>query len=70
MTSWPGVKMTNSGTNGFNETLYTFDVPSDATYLIFTNGSSQTVDIKYNGGVVRYYPLNSKTGNSFNVETW
>lgn len=70
MTSWPGVKMTNSGTNDFNETLYTLNVPSGATYLIFTNGSSQTVDIKYNGGVVRYYPLNSKTGNSFNVETW
>ena len=70
MTSWPGQSMTNSGTNEFAQTLYTFDVPADATYIIFTNGSSQTVDIKYNGGEVRYYALNTKTGNGFNVETW
>ena len=70
MTSWPGKAMTSSGTNEFSQTLYTFDVPTGATYLIFTNGSSQTVDIKYSGGEVKYYALNSKTGNGFNVETW
>lgn len=70
MTSWPGVSMTNAGSNDFGETLYTFDVPSNATYIIFTNGSSQTVDIPYSGGEVRYYALNTKTGNGYNVETW
>ena len=70
MTSWPGKAMTNSGTNEFSQTLYTFDVPQGATYLIFTNGSAQTVDIKYSGGEVKYYALNTKTGNGFNVETW
>ncbi len=70
MTSWPGVAMTNSGTNEFSQTLYTFDVPNGANYLIFTNGSSQTVDIKYSGGEVKYYALNTKTGNGYNVETW
>ena len=70
MTSWPGKVMTNSGSNEFAQTLYTFDVPTDATYLIFTNGSAQTVDIKYTGGEVRYYALNTKTGNGYNVETW
>ncbi len=70
MTSWPGKAMTNSGSNEFAQTLYTFDVPNGANYLIFTNGSSQTVDIKYSGGEVKYYALNTKTGNGYNVETW
>ncbi len=71
MTSWPGVAMKNAGTNEFNETLYTFDVPNGATYLIFTNGSKQTTDITYSGSEVRYYPLSttdSKGGHL--VEIW
>ena len=63
--------MKNAGTNEFNETLYTFDVPSGATYLIFTNGSKQTTDITYSGGEMKYYPLSttdSKGGHL--VETW
>ncbi len=70
MTSWPGKAMTQSGTNEYGQTLYTFDVPSGVNYLIFTNGSSQTVDIKYSGGQVKYYALSTKTGNGYNVETW
>ncbi len=70
MTSWPGAQMTNSGTNDFGETLYTFDVPDNTKYIIFNNSSVQTVDISYPGGEIRYYPLNTKTGNGYNVETW
>ncbi len=70
MTSWPGKVMTNAGQNGFSQTLYTFEVPLEATYIIFTNGSEQTVDINYGGGEIRYYPLTTKTGNGYNVETW
>ena len=70
MTTWPGKAMTNAGTNDYSETLYTFEVPKDATYIIFSNGSNQTVDISYKGGEVKYYALNTKTGNSYNVATW
>lgn len=70
MTSWPGKSMTKSGTNEYGETLYTFDVPKDVKYIIFTNGSAQTVDITYPGGVVKYYAQSSKTGNGYNVGTW
>ena len=70
MVSWPGVAMTKSGSNEYGQDIYTFTVPSDATKLIFTNGSNQTVDISYSGGQVKYYPLNSKTGNGYNVEMW
>ncbi len=70
MTSWPGVQMTKSGTNDLGQELYTFKVPDGATKLIFTNGSNQTVDISYAGGNTKYYALNTKTGNAYNVETW
>ena len=70
MVSWPGVKMTKSGTNEFNQSIYTFDVPDGANRLIFSNGSNQTVDITYSGGEIKYYALNTKTGNGYNVETW
>ncbi len=71
MTTWPGKAMSNAGNNTFGETLYTFDVPQGATYIIFTNGSSQTVDIPYAGGELKYYPL-SETDSSghYKVANW
>lgn len=71
LTGWPGKPMAYAGTNGYGESLYTFEVPKEATYIIFTNGSTQTTDIPYSGGEVRYYPLpttDSKGHN--NVATW
>ena len=68
--SWPGRAMTKSGTNEYGQSLYTFDVPSGVKYIIFTNGTDQTVDISYPGGEVKYYALSTKTGNGYNVETW
>lgn len=71
MVSWPGKPMTNAGTNDYAQTMYTFDVPSNATYLVFTNGSQQTTDISYNGGQVRYYPVEDTDTNGKNlVNTW
>ena len=71
MTTWPGKAMKLSETNKFGESVYTYDVPSGATYIIFTNGSSQTVDIKYGGGVVKYYPLSTTDSQGhYQVETW
>ncbi len=71
MVSWPGKAMTNAGTNDYQQTMYTFNVPSNATYLIFTNGSAQTTDISYSGGEVRYYPVEQTDTNGHNlVKTW
>ncbi len=71
MTTWPGKAMTLSETNQYGESIYTFDVPSGATYIIFTNGSSQTVDIPYSGGVVKYYPLSTTDSQGhYQVEKW
>ena len=70
MTTWPGVAMQNAGTNEFGETLYTFELPSDATYVIFTNGSIQTVDIPYIGGEQKFYPVAPDSGGKYTVENW
>ncbi len=70
MTSWPGTAMKNAGTNSFGETMYTLQIPLDATYVIFTNGSVQTVDIPYSGGEQRFYPVTSNNEGKYTVNTW
>ena len=71
MTSWPGKAMTYTETNSYGQKQYSFEVPDGATYVIFTNGSSQTVDIPYPGGEVRYYALSTTDSSGhYNVETW
>lgn len=71
MTPWPGVAMNNIGTNDYGEICYTFNVPEDATYIIFTNGSAQTVDIPYSGGDVKFYPLaETDSSGHYKVANW
>ena len=70
MTTWPGVAMENAGTNTFGETLYTLRIPKDATYIIFTNGSIQTVDIPYTGGDQKFYPVSPDSGGKYTVQNW
>lgn len=70
MTSWPGVPMQNAGTNDFGETLYTLEIPSDATYVIFTNGSTQTVDIPFSGGEQKFYPVSANGEGKYTVANW
>lgn len=68
MTTWPGKPMTKAGTDTSNKALYTFEVPSGATYVIFTNGSSQTVDISYGGGNIKYVPTTTDSKGHYKVE--
>ncbi len=71
MSAWPGVAMQSVGNNDFGETMYTLDVPAGATWIIFTNGTSQTVDIQYSGGELRFYPTTSTNDKGhFIVEMW
>ncbi|MEE0265416.1 MAG: starch-binding protein [Acutalibacteraceae bacterium] len=70
MAVWPGKAMTSAGINEFGEALYTFELPKEANYVIFTNGSYQTVDISYKGGTVRYYPTTTNSKGHYNVKTW
>lgn len=61
MISWPGKSMTKSTTNELGQSVYTIDIPSDATYVIFNNGSSQTVDIPVTGSA-KFYISGSSNG--------
>lgn len=70
MTTWPGKAMTLSSTNSYGENVYTVDVPSNAQYIIFSNGSSQTVNITI--GTARRYYATASTDSSghYLVQTW
>ena len=71
MTSWPGKAMTYLRTNSYGQKQYTFEIPDEATYIIISNGSSQTVKIPYSGGEVRYYALSTVDSKGrYNVEAW
>ena len=53
--AWPGKAMDYSETNGYGETVYTAEIPNDVDCVIFTNGSSQTVDIYINNSSMKFY---------------
>ncbi len=53
--AWPGKAMNYKETNGYGEAVYTAEIPNDADCVIFTNGSSQTVDIYINNSSMKFY---------------
>lgn len=53
--SWPGVAMTYLNTNDYGQKVYSVEVPNTVNYIIFTNGSSQTIDIGFDGTSLNYY---------------
>lgn len=69
MVVWPGTAMTKSGTNDYGQSIYTIEIPSDAEYVIFNNGSgTQTVNIPITGSA-KYY-ISGGSGTSCEVKTW
>ena len=71
MTTWPGEQMKVSDEYTFGTTVYTYDLPDDATYVIFSDGKTQTVDIPYPGGNIRYYAgVEADSSGKHPVFTW
>ncbi len=71
MTSWPGKTMTYSTTNDYGQDVYTLNIPSTATHVIFNNGNGggqQTVNIDITGSA-RYY-ISGGSGTACEVLTW
>lgn len=71
MINWPGISMDYLMENSYGEYVYTLSLPEDIDYVIFTNGTSQTTDIPYPGGEIRYYPIAETDNKGHNkVNTW
>ena len=69
--SWPGVAMTYLNTNDYGQKVYSVEVPNTVDYIIFTNGSSQTIDIGFDGTSLNYYTESQydSKGHAY-VGTW
>lgn len=69
--SWPGVAMTYLNTNDHGQKVYSVEVPNTVNYIIFTNGSSQTIDIGFDGTSLNYYTKSQydSQGHAY-VGTW
>lgn len=70
MTPWPGVMMTYYDKNTYGESVYRIEIPQSAEYVIFTNGSTQTVDVAYPGGEKKYYPADTTSDGKYKVLEW
>lgn len=70
MTTWPGEKMTYLRTNSYGQSQYTITVPANVEYIIFNNGSKQTVDIPFDGTKLRYYTTQANSNGKYGYSTW
>ena len=69
--AWPGKSMTYSTTNSYGQAVYTVEVPKTMNRLIFSNGSSQTVNIPFTGASLRYYAESTTDTNGHHLYgTW
>ena len=65
--SWPGVEMTAAGKDSNGNAMYKIVIPTDIVGLIFTNGSTQTVDITTNLKDGAVFSVSGKSGSKYNV---
>ena len=65
--SWPGVEMTSAGKDSNGNAMYKIVVPTDIVGLIFTNGSSQTVDITTNLKDGAVFSVSGNSGSKYSV---
>lgn len=69
--AWPGTPMEFVENNEHGEAVYTIEVPSDADFVIFNNGSSQTVDIPFDGSELNFYAKSEVDSKQHNLYgTW
>ena len=66
--------MNKKGDNGYGGTNYYYDVPSDASVVIFSDGKTenaeQTVDIPFDNTVTGYYPTVKNDEGKWEVDSW
>ena len=70
---WPGTEMTYVETNDYGEKIYSITLPASATGIegvIFTDGSSQTVDIEPGIDGTGYYCTDQNDEGKYEVGTY
>ena len=65
--SWPGVAMTYVGKDSSGKAMYKLEIPTDIVGLIFTNGSTQTVDITANLKDGAVFSISGNSGSKYSV---
>ena len=65
--SWPGKAMTYVGKDSSGKAMYKLEIPSDIVGLIFTNGSTQTVDITANLNDGAVFSISGNSGSKYSV---
>ena len=69
--SWPGTEMTYVKTNSYNQKIYSISFSfEDYQNIIFTNGSTQTVDIALTGENNVGYYISGSSGGKLTCETY
>jgi hypothetical protein len=66
--SWPGDAMTKVGTNEYGQDQYSIEVPVGSN-IIFTNGTTQTVDLVFNGET-GFYPDTTNSEGKYTCGSW
>ena len=69
--AWPGTPMTDAGTNDYGEKICTVDIPTNAAYVIFSDGSgTQTVDIPFEVNANGWYLTGTWTNGKADAASW
>ncbi|MBR1481774.1 MAG: hypothetical protein IJ598_02265 [Ruminococcus sp.] len=61
--------MQYTGTNSYGEKQYTLTIPSQATNVVITNGTAQTVDLSISGNT-NFYAINETENGQYKCGTW
>lgn len=64
---WPGVLMTECGTNEQGETVYTIEVPEGVTLISFNNGFVETLRTEFDNRDTHYCPVDNGAESFFEL---
>ncbi|MDD6847553.1 MAG: type I pullulanase [Oscillospiraceae bacterium] len=67
--AWPGDEMTLVGQNDYGQNQYSIDIPVGSN-IIFTNSTTQTVDLVFTGAETGFYPESTDSEGKYTCGSW
>ena len=67
--AWPGDEMTLVGQNDYGQNQYSIDIPVGSN-IVFTNGTTQTVDLVFTGAETGFYPESTDSEGKYTCGSW